>query len=195
MPLSTSRRSSAGMRILQAAAVLVLLLAGAGLAVTAIQGGGGDDVATNAAGGQAADAGSGAGGFPVTASGRNWSEDTLPGAVPALVDGSLAPPVPRTATSGGDAGAPEAAQDDRRLAENPAGRLAAGPDLADCATALAGGPVTPLAVDLASWQGNPAAVVVLPTPDDPATVDAWVVGPDCSRVDAKVLHFARVARP
>jgi hypothetical protein len=75
------------------------------------------------------------------------------------------------------------------------GRLAGGPDLADCVTALNDGPVTPLAVDLASWQGSPAAIVVLPTPDDPSTVDAWVVDPSCSRADAKVLYFARVARP
>jgi hypothetical protein len=188
-------RPAFGMRVLQAAAVLVLLLAGAGLAVTAIQGGGGER-STSEAGGVAADAASpqSAAAFPVTASGRNWSQETLPEAVPQLVDGSLAPPVPKDATAGDGSAAPEAGAS-RELADNPVGRLAGGPDLANCVTALGDGPVTPLAVDLASWQGSPAAVVVLPTPDDPSTVDAWVVDPDCAQADAKVLYFARVARP
>jgi hypothetical protein len=186
-------RPAFGMRVLQAAAVLVLLLAGAGLAVTAIQGGGGER-STSEAGGVAADAASpqSAAAFPVTASGRNWSADTLPDAVPGLVARSLAPPVPKTRADSGGAAAPEAS---RQLADNPVGRLAGGPDLADCVTALNDGPVTPLAVDLASWQGSPAAIVVLPTPDDPSTVDAWVVDPSCAQADAKVLYFARVARP
>jgi hypothetical protein len=193
-PLEPGRRTTAGMRVLQAAAVLVLLFAGAGLAVSAIQGGGESDTTASEAGGVAADAASppAAGEFPVTASGRNWSADTLPDAVPGLVAGSLAPPVPKTRADSGGAAAPEAS---RELADNPVGRLAGGPDLADCVTALNDGPVTPLAVDLASWQGSPAAIVVLPTPDDPSTVDAWVVDPSCAQADAKVLYFARVARP
>ena len=44
----------------------------------------------------------------------------------------------------------------------PAARLAGGPALADCVTELAGGPATPLAVDLATVDGQPAAVVLLP---------------------------------
>jgi hypothetical protein len=194
-PLDVARRPTAGMRVLQAAAVLVLLLAGGGLAVTAIQGGDAGRT-TSEAGGVAADAASpqSASAFPVTASGRNWSADTLPDAVPELVDGSLAPPVQKDATAEGGSAAPGAGAS-RELAGNPAGRLSGGSDLADCVTALGDAPVTPLAVDLASWQGSPAAIVVLPTPDDPATVDAWVVDPECSQADAKVLYFARVARP
>lgn len=202
-------RQVRGMRVLQAAAVLVVLLAGAGLAVTAW--GGGDDAGTTVAGStadkRAAEALPGAGTFPVTTSGRNWTEDSVVAAVPGLLNGSLTPAAPssRASDSGGgntggsDGGAgggdAESGGTARLLADNPAGRLAGGPPLAECVAALNDGPVTPLAVDLATWAREPAAVVVLPTPGDPATVDEWVVAPDCSLADAKVLFFARVARP
>jgi hypothetical protein len=193
-PLGTARRPARGMRVLQAAAVLVLLLAGVGLGVSAIQGGGGDSGQTADSAGGSAAAQPDDGSFPVTASGRNWSEDTVTAAVPEIVAGRLGPPVRETAADRAGADGEEA-EASRELAANPAGRLAGGPELAECVTALNDGPVTPVAVDLASWQGQPAAVVVLPTPGDPATVDTWVVAPDCAQADAKVLYFARVARP
>lgn len=187
-----ARGTPVGMRVLQAAAVVVLLLAGVGIGVSAFRGGEGNDTATKAvdAAGGAADQGAGNGvGYPVSRSGRNWSEDTLAAAVPQLIAGSVPPAV--------DAASPEASDDGvaREMARDEVGRLAGGPPLADCVTALADGPVSPLAVDLATWQGQPAAVVLLPTPDDPASVDAWVVGPNCSQADAQLLYFARVARP
>ena len=70
------RRSPVGMRVLQAAAVLVLVLAGVGLALSALGGGNGGDAST--AGG-AADSGASAekatevGQFPLTVSGRAWT--------------------------------------------------------------------------------------------------------------------------
>jgi hypothetical protein len=191
-PLREENRGPAGMRVLQAAAVIVLVLAGVGIGVNAFRAGGGNDTATTAdsAGGAAREEAAAGGGYPVTRSGRNWSAATLGPAVPSLVTGSLAP--------ASDAAAPEAGGNQGsgpKLSSDEVGRLAGGPPLADCVTALADGPETPLAVDLSSWQGNPAAVVVLPTPDDPAAVDVWVVGPECSQADAKLLYFARVARP
>jgi hypothetical protein len=194
-PLGTARRPSRGMRVLQAAAVLVLLLAGAGLAVTAVQGGGSQNQASDTAGGAVAEKAvpQDPGDFPVTASGRNWSADTLAEEAPRLVAGTLGPAASAAQDSGGSGDSGAAAE--RELADSRVARLAGGPDLAGCVTALAAGPVTPVAVDLASWQGQPAAVVVLPTPDDPATVDIWVVAPECAEADAKVLYFARVARP
>lgn len=191
--LEHTPRPPFGMRMLQVAAVLVVLVAGVGIGVGALRGGS-EDAGTTASG-AADNAGSGeksapAGSFPVTASGRNWSPDSVVAAVPRLVAGSLPSAVELRASQQEDAGgeAPE-------LTARDSARLAGGPPLAECVTALNDGPVTPLAVDLASWQGQPAAVVVLPTPDDPATVDTWVVAPDCSQADAKVLYFARVARP
>lgn len=191
-PGRASVRSPFGMRVLQAAAAVVLLLAGVGVGVSALQGGGSENseqtTAGDAGGGAAAERASA---FTVTASGRNWSADTVVEAVPQLVAGSFPAAESAPAAEGGseDSGAAP------RLLSEDLGRLAGGPPLADCVTALADGPATPLAVDLASWQGNPAAVIVLPTPDDPTTVDTWVVDPACSQADAQVLHFARVARP
>jgi hypothetical protein len=54
---------------------------------------------------------------------------------------------------------------------------------------------TPLVVDIARFAGQPATVIVLPTPQEMDRLDVFVVGPDCGPADAKVLHFARVARP
>ena len=54
---------------------------------------------------------------------------------------------------------------------------------------------TPLVVDVAKFDGQPATVIVLPTADEANRLDVYVVGPDCGPDDAKVLHFARVPRP
>ena len=204
------RRSPVGMRVLQAAAVLVLVLAGVGLALSAL--GGNDDTGT--AGSTAGDAGGNAekatrlGQFPLTVSGRAWTGSTLSEAVPDLLAARLSPPVDaqslRESASGSDSSrtdGPDGEAADGAGTPAPAAapggaeRLAAGPALAECVAALADGPVTPLAVDLATWDGDPVAVILLPTPDDAGTVDAWVVAPDCAAADAKVLYFARLARP
>lgn len=192
-PIPVRDRTPVGMRLLQAAALLVVVLAGLGLAFTAIRGGG-DETATSAGGTADRAAESSAdGSFPVSASGRNWSPETVTAGVPDIMAGALAAaPTSRDDAAGGDEGSSAAP---RALATEETARLAGGPPLAECVTALNDGPVTPLGVDLASWQGNPAVVIVLPTPGDPATVDTWVVGPTCSQADATVLYFARVARP
>lgn len=187
-PLVPRDRSPWSSRVLQAAAVLVLLLGGVGVVLSGLTaGGGGED-----AGGSADTAGSAVqesapeafGGYPVTASGRNWSPATLPEEVPALVAGTLGPPVAADAEGGATT---------RELAENPAARLVEGPALATCVANLAGGPVTPLSVDVAAWEGDPAAVVVLPAPEDPTRVDVYVVAPDCA--EGTFLFYAGAPRP
>ncbi|MGH8892062.1 MAG: hypothetical protein ACRDWY_01945 [Actinomycetes bacterium] len=197
-PIQREPRPPLGMRILQAAAVLVVLLAGVGIAVSSLQGNGSDagNTAADSAGQAAKEGASEDAGYPVTASGRNWSAETVVEAVPDLVAGDF-PALARTLrdTASGGGGDDSGAEKPQLSAAGGASRLAGGPPLADCVTALNDGPVTPVAVDIATWQGQPAAVIVLPTPDDPATLDTWVVEPDCSQADAKVLYFARVARP
>lgn len=192
VPAPSARdRGPRGMRLLQAAAVVVLLLAGVGFAASVLQvGGGGDDSGTSAGGTADTEAkGAQSGAFPVTASGRNWAADTVVAAIPDLVAGRVGPSVEGSTDSA--AGAPSTL----REAPGDTARLASGPALAECVGALNDGPVTPVAVDLASWQGNPAVVIVLPTADDATTVDAWVVGPSCGQADAQVLYFARAPRP
>ena len=208
-PLDPERRRSPwGMRVLQAAAVLVLLLAGAGLALSAL--GGGSDSSDAGADSTAADAGGSAGRqaepgqFPLTVSGRSWTVTSLEAAVPDLLAARLAPLVDARTLRGSSSDDAAGGTDDSTATPAPeaagpspdgAARLADGPALAECVAALADGPVTPLAVDLATWDGDPAAVILLPTPGDATTVDAWVVAPDCGAADAKVLYFARLARP
>jgi len=202
VPLDAGRRSALGMRVLQAAAVLVLVLAGVGIALGPLSGGSDDNgsSAGSAGAGEAAGRASALGQFPLTASGRAWTGPTVTKAVPDLLAARLAPPVDARTLREGAAGDSSTSNEDgvespAPVAGSTAQRLASGPALADCVAALVGGPVTPLAVDLARWDDDPAAVILLPTPDDASTVDAWVVAPDCGAADAKVLYFARVARP
>jgi hypothetical protein len=200
VPLRTPEPSAPrGMRLLQIAAVFVLLLAGGAVGVSALNGSGGgsngDSAATDSGGQASAEAGADAATFPVTASGSDWSAATLRAAAPELVNASLAPAaVGRLAAPSAADKDSAAAGDDRyrQLAEAPAARLAGGQPLATCAADLAGAPVTPVAVDLARYEGQPAAVLLLPTPDDPASVDVYVVKPACP--PGEFLYFARVPR-
>jgi len=198
-PLHTPSRAPWGMRVLQAAAVLVLLLAGVGLAVTAVDRGSSDENAASGGGGSndsvaeekaVAD-------YPVSASGRDWEQETLVDAVPGLIAGSVALTAPQSSLgaqseSGADAGGAPQDRVARELAGNAAAPLADGPVLADCLGRLGLGP-TPLAVDIARWQGRPAAVIVLPAAEDPATVEVYVLEPTCPK--GGVLFFASRPRP
>lgn len=196
IPLRKPQRSvPRGMRLLQVAAVLVLVFAGGALGVSALGGpGGSSSNESGTAGGSASEGAADAGGeatFPVTASGRNWTGATLRDSAAALAGGSLTPP------AAGRLSQPEAsssakADDGRTLADAPASQLAGGPALASCAAQLAGQPVTPVAVDLARYEGQPAAVILLPTADEPTAVDLYVVAPDCP--PGAFLYFARVPR-
>jgi anti-sigma factor RsiW len=74
--------------------------------------------------------------------------------------------------------------------------LATPEGLAACVASLTGGQdVTPLAVDLASFEKQPAAIIVLPDPSDPETLDVRVVGAGCSATDDDLIRATRVARP
>lgn len=66
-------------------------------------------------------------------------------------------------------------------------------NLESCLAGLAPAGPRPLVVDLGSYAGKPAAVVVLPRDRD--EVDAWVVGPGCDVHDPHVLDRKRVSRP
>ncbi|MDQ1600946.1 MAG: hypothetical protein QOD68_2420 [Actinomycetota bacterium] len=203
IPLREPQRSSPrGLRWLQAAAVVVLVLAGGAVAVSALRGSDDNNSSASSAGGagavdKRADA---AGAYPVTASGRHWTKTTVEAEVPRLLAGTLSPTLPPSTFStendtGGSGGSGGSAEAPRALAGVPAARLAGGPALADCVTELAGGPATPLAVDLATFDGQPAAVVLLPGIGGPGRVDVWVVPPDCAQGNGQFLYYANVPRP
>ncbi len=210
--LSAARGPVRGMRLLQAAAAVVLVLGAGAIGISALpHGGGGNSTsagssgAADSAGGSAAAESASA---PVTASGRNWTTGTLTAAAPLLAAGTYGPAftqLDRKAAARDDAGGatpspsvgtlsgapsipPEAA------AAGPASRLADPAALQACVVTLAdGGPVVqPLAVDLATYEGKPAAVLVFPAADDRAALDVYVVAPDCPT--GLFLDFLRVPR-
>ena len=128
----------------------------------------------------------------VTTSGRNYTAESLPAAASWLL------------SARDQASAPEpTAQSDR--AARPTGPLVAPPAaeldrlrdvlaLGLCARALSDGASEQvLAADLGRYQGQPAAVLVLPGPD-PTVIDIWVVGPGCAPGDEQVLARERVPR-
>jgi hypothetical protein len=199
IPLREPQRSSPrGLRWLQAAAVVVLILAGGAVAVSALRGAdnGSSDNASTVAGAADKNGREAASGtsFPVTASGRHWTQASVEAGVPQLLAGTLSPTLPPSSFSAEDNGS-GGAEAPRALAGVPAARLAGGLALADCVTELAGGPATPLAVDLATFDGQPAAVVLLPGIGGPGRVDVWVVPPDCGQGKGQFLYYANVPRP
>lgn len=77
-----------------------------------------------------------------------------------------------------------------------AGSLLAGTSLAACLIQLTGTTTSgAVAVDRGTFEGKPADVVVVPTDGDPTHLDVWVLAPGCTRTEAQVLSFARIARP
>jgi hypothetical protein len=175
-------------RVLQAAAVFVLVAAVGGLGYGGIKAmSGGNSSGTTA--GAADSGGSGATErrtparrYVVTSSGRNYTEESLRSAVPGLLSGQYdataqepgRTAVPSKAPTGGHA--PAAAADPQRLRDGKA--------LTACVNNLAGtddGPVTPLAVDIARFDGKPATIIVLPDPKDPSMVYVYAVAPDCAK--------------
>ena len=51
--------------------------------------------------------------------------------------------------------------------------------------------VEPLAIDIGRWQGEPAAVIVLPAAE-PNLAEVWVIDPDCSGPQDSLFYFATV---
>ncbi len=126
---------------------------------------------------------------------------TLP--APAQVDSPVASPAATsndTATgSGTTAGGYGTAATAAPSVGTP--QSAAGPRLSDatlaaCVESLAGKPgVTPLAADLATYDGKPAAIVVLPTDGDPGFLDVWVIAPVCTATSTDLFEFRRIPAP
>ena len=54
--------------------------------------------------------------------------------------------------------------------------------------------VPPLAIDIGIWKGEPAAIIVLPSADDPTKAEVWVIDPDCSGPDGQLFYYATVTR-
>jgi hypothetical protein len=180
-------------RVLQAAAVFVLLAVVVAIGFGGIHGigGGGSKGATSASGGGNAareKSEAHAGRYSITSSGRDYTATSLRAAVPGLLSHAAGDsvaagadvPSPTSSTSN-----PSPTSSATKKAEAPAAaavdpqRLRNGTALAQCVANLAGGPVTPLAVDFGRFEGKPATIIVLPDPVDASRVYAYAVAPDC----------------
>lgn len=159
-----------------AAAAAVVVLGGGGAALVQQRGAGGSEKASTAGGGSAGDSSSGrqlaegAAKDVVTSSGTNYDKKGLVGQVEALSQRSAS--APALADTSGDT------------------RLATPEGLSSCLSALGVDPGAVTAVDLARFEGDPAAVVVLRA--EGGGQDVWVVGRGCRQGDDQTRFFLRV---
>ncbi len=201
---------------LPAAAAAVLVVSGAGLGYSLLDGAvsGGNDSLT-AAGDSAAE--SAAKSLVLNASGTDYADPAaVDGALPRVLDGTAgdgtiaqeAGPDAAARSEDSDAGQTTSeSQNDDSVATEPAPATALAADglarlrttdgLADCLTALLPPDepdVRPLALDYALYQGQPALAVLLPDPD-PAKIALYVVGAGCTQANDSLLQFLRVDSP
>jgi putative zinc finger protein len=191
-------------RLATVAAGLVLVVGGSVLGVqlardpgptpTSVGQGGGEPV-----GGLAEDSGPGSGSAPAapeagrvlaSPSGRNYDRAGFAGQVSALLRSDRVRGADEGAEKGAGRELPGAAAGDRLV------------EVSGCAARLAkqtGQPgMAPLAADVATWEGRPALIIVLPVPGAPASVHAYVVPRDCAAPAAAgvpVLHDAVLPSP
>jgi hypothetical protein len=162
----------------------LIVIGGTATAATQLLGPGGGG-ANSTAGRAESSAGAGAPSLSVRplATGTDYEPAKLGSQVDALLASGVSTPAsgPRPATQEDFAGAA-----DGPLA-NPSGLHA-------CLTALGATDQAPLAVDLASWQGKDAAVIVLGAPSAAGSVQVWVVGRGCAAGDDQLMHYQRVPR-
>ncbi len=198
------RQPSSGSRLLSAAAAAALLLAGVAVAVSFLSRSGGNDstsstAATKQSGRDDSVSPEAGGRYPVLSSGTDYTAKTVAAAVPRLLSAPATAPsaLPQPSSKGQSRADAQASPGASSAApEGLADRLSGGPALADCLAELTGtSGAQPLAVDLATFDGKPATVILLPTRGDPAKVDVQVVGPGCRQGDAALLNFTRVALP
>lgn len=167
----------------------LVVLAGSALTAGQLIGGSGSDQATSASDqAESTDAAgevAGAAATPVLRSGTDYGPDTLPRQVLALLND----PQER---------AEEPAQESaEESADGPAGTLAAPVEepvatpqgLAECLVALGAPGAVPQVVDLATWQGEPVAVIVL---DEGDRRGVWVVERTCAPGADGLVHYASV---
>ncbi|MGH8868704.1 MAG: anti-sigma factor family protein [Actinomycetes bacterium] len=205
LPLRPRRPTRSEVTWLGGAAAACLALVFGGIVLL---GDGSSDGPESAAGQAASRAGEGSvlSEIAVTASGRSYDPASLPGAVDQLVASAA------RAGSGSDSGtegeaAPKArpqTEPDQRVTSTPGSEdapAAAPPPLSrpealrSCLAALDPPGAEPLAVDLGTFEGAPAAVVVLPSARTPGDVEVYVVRPGCSEENPGLRYHTRVPHP
>jgi hypothetical protein len=140
---------------------------------------GGNDSATSGRAESSAGGGAPSTSVRPLATGTDYEPGQLGSQVGALLAAQTSSPQP-------------AVQED--LADSGDGPLTDPAGLHNCLSALGAADQTPLAVDIASWQGHDAAVIVLGTPSAADSVQVWVVGRGCAPGDDQLMHYQRVPR-
>jgi hypothetical protein len=135
--------------------------------------------------------GQSAGADGVVRSGRAYTAYTLSAGVRELLAEQSAARAPDAAPQAGVAPSSGLLVDsDVRLA-----RLSSQSALAACIQGLVKSDVAPIVVDLATYGGKPAAVIVLPDPADSTSANVYVVGPDCGPGESTPIATTTVRRP
>jgi cell division septation protein DedD len=114
------------------------------------------------------------------------------------------PPEPSTGPSPEDTAAPPSGTPSASPSGTPLDsasadvvlKLTAGPAAAQaCLESYLDAPgIMPLAIDIGTWDGRPAAVIVLPDDVDPTVAEVWVIDPDCAGPEDPLLYFATISR-
>jgi hypothetical protein len=155
----------------------LVVIGGTATAATQLIGTGGGDTAISGSATNDASGGAPPTSIRALATGTDYEPDKLG----AQVDALLAPRL----------SAEQAPAQKQEL--DGGGGLADPAALHGCLTALGAGNATPLAVDIAAWQGKDAAVIVLPGTES-SSVQVWVVGRGCAPGDDQLIHYQRVPR-
>lgn len=180
---------AAGLIVLGGAGVTATQLLGSGAGTSSMVAGAG--ASDSSAGGSAAP--EAAAQAPVLATGTNYAPADLAGQVGALLAAAATVRgTPGRATSSFSAPGVNP-QSEPAQADAAASPLSDPATLAGCLQALDAGPTTPLAVDVATWQGQPAAVLLLPDAQANRT-QVWVVQPSCRPGADGLLHYQVVQR-
>ncbi len=210
VPIEAARKrrwGRPGIGVVAGAAGVALLGA---IFVPSVLGGGDSATTSNDSGGPVA-GGDSAAELPVTAyaatqSGTKYQEEALGSQVTQLVAAraTFTPTPPATLDSQSGSPSPsatgefsEGVPDDEQPTGNDSNVAPMATNPAAAQACLEGylevSGVEPLAIDIGRWQGEPAAIIVLPG-TEPNLADVWVIDPDCSGPGDPLYFFATVAR-
>ena len=200
LPMPTPRRESGTTRTFRwvagAAAAVIVLGAGAAVIRTGVPGAGSSTTALSADDSTSGGAEAGADGAAVAirTSGTDYRSSELASQAQSLVANAAKglDPAPELAPDG----TPATGATSSGVAAPGARSLLTSATLAACLEQLTGAPgARPVAVDQGTFEGKPADVVVLPSPDDPQRLEVWVIGPGCTRESAELYEFRTILAP
>jgi hypothetical protein len=192
LPLPTARRESGTTRTFRwvaGAAAAVIVVAGGAAVIRGVSGAGSSTSGTALSAGDASNGGRDP--APIRSSGTSYTRAELASQATALVASASKGEQPEVAPA-----TPEPAQSEGTGQQPGARTLLSNDTLAACLEQLTGAPgTTPVAVDQGTYEGKPADIVVLRSPDDPERLEVWVIGPGCTRESVTMYEFRTIPVP